>query len=104
MIALDNKPVTGVADLVRLLDADKINRAISIEFLRRSERMKLWIGPSEPKISRSVSDVRAPIPASRSALASASRRNVRQGASSCSKLSGEISRKKLCGTIGVVRP
>ena len=47
VIGLDNKPVTGVADLVRLLDADKINRAISIEFLRRSERIKLWIGPSE---------------------------------------------------------
>jgi S1-C subfamily serine protease len=47
VIALDSKPVTGVADLLRLLDAEKINRAISIEFLRRSERMKLWIGPSE---------------------------------------------------------
>jgi S1-C subfamily serine protease len=58
VIALDNKPVTGVADLVRLLDADKINRAISIEFLRRSERMKLWIGPSE-RVSTVVPPQRA---------------------------------------------
>jgi S1-C subfamily serine protease len=47
VIALDGKPVSGVADLVRLLDADKINRAVSIDFLRRSERQRLWIGPVE---------------------------------------------------------
>jgi S1-C subfamily serine protease len=58
VIALDNKPVTGVADLVRLLDADKINRAIRVEFLRRSERMKLWIGPSE-RVSTALPPQRA---------------------------------------------
>ena len=47
VIALDGKPVSGVADLVRLLDADKINRAVSVDFLRRSERLRLWIGPVE---------------------------------------------------------
>jgi len=47
VIALDDRIVTGVADLVRLLDADKINRAVSIDFLRRSERKRLWIGPVE---------------------------------------------------------
>ena len=47
VIALDGKTVTGVADLVRLLDADKINRAVSIDFLRRSEQQRLWIGPVE---------------------------------------------------------
>ncbi len=47
VIALDGKPVTGVADLIRGLDADKINRAVSIDFLRRSERLRLWIGPVE---------------------------------------------------------
>ena len=40
-------PVSGVADLVRLLDADKINRAVSIDYLRRSELARLWIGPVE---------------------------------------------------------
>jgi S1-C subfamily serine protease len=47
VIALDDKPVAGVADLVRLLDADKINRAVSVDFLRRSEVSRLWIGPVE---------------------------------------------------------
>jgi S1-C subfamily serine protease len=47
VIALDGKPVTGVSDLVRALDADKINRTVSIDLLRRSERLRVWIGPVE---------------------------------------------------------
>ncbi len=47
IIALDGKPVAGVADLLRLLDADKINRAVSVDVLRRSERQRFWIGPVE---------------------------------------------------------
>ena len=47
VIALDGKPVTGVADLIRALDAEKINRAVSVDFLRRSQRMRLWVGPTE---------------------------------------------------------
>jgi S1-C subfamily serine protease len=47
VIALDDKPATGVSDLVRLLDAEKINRTVSVDFLRRSERLRLWIGPQE---------------------------------------------------------
>jgi S1-C subfamily serine protease len=47
VIALDGKPVAGVADLVRSLNADKINRAVSVDFLRRSQRQRLWIGPTE---------------------------------------------------------
>ena len=47
VIGLDGKTIAGVTDLVRLLDADKINRAVSIDFLRRSERQRLWIGPVE---------------------------------------------------------
>ncbi len=47
VIELDGKPVTGVSDLVRLLDAEKINRAVSVDFLRRSERHRLWIGAVE---------------------------------------------------------
>src|SRR6202453_493589 len=56
VIALDGKTVTGVADLVRLLDADKINRAVSVDFLRRSEQLRLWIGPVErvAKVSASA--------------------------------------------------
>jgi S1-C subfamily serine protease len=47
IIALDDKPVVGVADLMRLLDADKIARTVSVDFIRRSEKLRLWIGPRE---------------------------------------------------------
>ena len=47
IIALDDKPVAGVADLMRLLDADKIARTVSVDFIRRSERLRLWIGPQD---------------------------------------------------------
>jgi S1-C subfamily serine protease len=47
VIALDGKPVTSVADLLRALDADKIDRTISVDFLRRSEQLRVWIGPVE---------------------------------------------------------
>ena len=47
VIALDGRPVTSVADLMRGLDAEKINRAVSVDFLRRSQRQRLWVGPVE---------------------------------------------------------
>jgi S1-C subfamily serine protease len=47
VIALDGKTVTGVADLVRALDGEKINRVVSVDFLRRSQLQRLWIGPTE---------------------------------------------------------
>jgi S1-C subfamily serine protease len=47
IIALDAKPVTSVSDLMRALDADKIDRTVSVDFLRRSEMLRLWIGPVE---------------------------------------------------------
>ena len=49
VIGLDEKPVSSVADLIRGLGADKINRAVSLDYLRRSERARLWIGPVERK-------------------------------------------------------
>ena len=47
IIALDGKRVDGVEDLLRLLDADKISRTVSIDVLRRSEQLRFWIGPTE---------------------------------------------------------
>ena len=47
VIALDGKTVSGVADLVRALDGEKINRVVSVDFLRRSQLQRLWIGPKE---------------------------------------------------------
>jgi len=47
VIALDGKPTLGVSDLVRALDADKIGRTASVDLLRRSDRLRVWIGPVE---------------------------------------------------------
>ena len=47
IIGLDGKPVASVGDLLRALDAEKINRTVPVDLLRRSERLRLWIGPVE---------------------------------------------------------
>jgi S1-C subfamily serine protease len=49
VIALDGKAVTSVGDLLKALDAEKIDRTVSVDFLRRSERQRVWIGPIERK-------------------------------------------------------
>ena len=49
VIALDGKPVTSVGALLRALDAGAINRTVSVDFLRRSEQKRVWIGPVERK-------------------------------------------------------
>jgi S1-C subfamily serine protease len=47
IIGLDGKTITSVGDLLRALDAEKINRTVSVDLLRRSERLRVWIGPVE---------------------------------------------------------
>jgi S1-C subfamily serine protease len=47
VIGLDGKTVTGIAELLRALDAEKINRTVPVDVLRRSERLRVWIGPVE---------------------------------------------------------
>jgi S1-C subfamily serine protease len=47
IIGLDGKAVTSVGDLLRALDAEKINRTVAVEVLRRSEQLRVWIGPVE---------------------------------------------------------
>jgi S1-C subfamily serine protease len=47
IIALDGKTVTSVGELLRALDAEKINRTVPVDVLRRSERLRVWIGPVE---------------------------------------------------------
>jgi S1-C subfamily serine protease len=47
ILALDGKAVTSVGELLRALDAEKINRTVSVDFLRRSEQLRVWIGPVE---------------------------------------------------------
>jgi S1-C subfamily serine protease len=47
VIALDDKRVDGVSALVRALAPETINRAVSVDFLRRAKRQRLWLGPTE---------------------------------------------------------
>ncbi len=49
VLAVDNAPVTGADDLVRLLDAEKINRTIALDILRRSDRRRFWAALRERK-------------------------------------------------------
>ena len=49
LVRLDGKPIASVGDLLRALDAEKINRTVAVDLLRRSEQTRLWIGPVERK-------------------------------------------------------
>ncbi len=49
VIGLDGKRVASVGELLRALDAETIDRTISVDLLRRSERARVWIGPVERK-------------------------------------------------------
>jgi hypothetical protein len=46
---LDGVPVTGADDFVRLLDAEKINRTIPLDTLRRSDQRRFWVALRERK-------------------------------------------------------
>ncbi len=47
IVALDGKPVTGADDLVRLLDATTIGRAVPLDILRRADPRRFWVSPRE---------------------------------------------------------
>ncbi len=47
VVALNGKTVTGADDLVRLLDADTIDRTLPLDVLRRAEPRRFWISPRE---------------------------------------------------------
>jgi S1-C subfamily serine protease len=47
VVAIDGKPVNSIGELMRRLDADLIARTVSVDFLRRSEKLRLWIAPRE---------------------------------------------------------
>ncbi len=47
LIAVDGVAVSGVDDLVRRLDADKIERTIPLDFLRRSDQRRVWVALRE---------------------------------------------------------
>jgi S1-C subfamily serine protease len=47
LLALDDETVTGADDLVRLLNAERIGRTVPIDVLRRSTKLRVWLGPKE---------------------------------------------------------
>jgi S1-C subfamily serine protease len=49
LIAVAGEPVTGADDLVRLLDAEKIDRVISVDVLRRSDQRRFHASLRERK-------------------------------------------------------
>ncbi|MGA7384939.1 MAG: trypsin-like peptidase domain-containing protein [Methylocella sp.] len=42
LLAVDGVPITGADDLVRLLDAEKIDRTVPFDVLRRSDERRFW--------------------------------------------------------------
>jgi S1-C subfamily serine protease len=49
VVQLDGKPVSGVDDLIRLLDRDRINRAVEVEVLRLGRVRLFNVTPIERK-------------------------------------------------------
>ncbi len=49
LLAIDGAAITGADDLVRLLDAEKIDRTIPLDVLRRSDQRRFWAALRERK-------------------------------------------------------
>jgi S1-C subfamily serine protease len=49
VVRLDGEAVTGVDDLIRLLNADRIGRAVKVEVLRRGQLRTFEVKPTERK-------------------------------------------------------
>jgi S1-C subfamily serine protease len=49
LLAVDGAAITGADDLLRLLDAEKINRTIPFDILRRSDKRRFWAALRERK-------------------------------------------------------
>jgi S1-C subfamily serine protease len=47
VVTLDGRPVTGVDDLIRLLDADRIGRAVTVDVLRLGRPRSFTVTPVE---------------------------------------------------------
>ena len=47
VVRLDGEPVTGVDDLIRLLNAERIGRAVTVDVLRRGQLRSFEVHPTE---------------------------------------------------------
>jgi len=54
VVRLDGEPVTGVDDLIRLLNAERIGRAVTVDALRRGQLRTFELRPTERQVARPV--------------------------------------------------
>ena len=54
VVRLDGEPVTGVDDLIRLLNADRIGRAVAVDVLRRGQLRASTLNPTERQSAKSA--------------------------------------------------
>jgi S1-C subfamily serine protease len=47
ILSVDGRRVMGADDLVRVLNADLLNRTVAFDVLRRSDKRRFWVGPKE---------------------------------------------------------
>lgn len=53
IVRVDGAPVTGVDDLIRLLNADRIGRDVAFDALRRGRLRTFNVRPEERKVLKS---------------------------------------------------
>jgi S1-C subfamily serine protease len=54
IVRLDGAPVTGVDDLIRLLNAERIGRAVTVDVLRRGQLRSFTLHPKERQASKTA--------------------------------------------------
>ena len=52
VVRMDGLPVTGVDDLIRLLNGERIDRAVTIEALRRGRLKTFEVSPTERRVNK----------------------------------------------------
>ena len=57
IVRVDGEPVTGVDDLIRLLNAERIGRTVSIDVLRRGSLRTFELKPLERPVARAAASV-----------------------------------------------
>ncbi|HKS84371.1 MAG TPA: PDZ domain-containing protein, partial [Pseudolabrys sp.] len=62
IVRVDDVPVTGVDDLVRMLSGERINRRVTIDVLRRGQLRTFEVKPLERFAARAAA---APLPGAR---------------------------------------
>jgi len=63
IVSLDGMPITGVDDVIRILDAGRIGQALSVEAIRRGAKHQLVVVPADrapPKAEEAANDLNRP--------------------------------------------